>query len=119
MTSQATLTKQVNALMTKYVSDYKAKHKREPQFNRYRQKWGFQDMLADIGYEKSQEVIDYFFSLRRPEHGVQALLNNYDRYAKVLEDLARDREERHRLREETAQRVREWEESGNGRGGSS
>lgn len=119
MVAKATLQKQVNGLMDRYLSGYQKKWGIAPQFNRYRQKWGFQDMIEDIGYEDAQRVVDYFFSLQRAEHGVQTLLNNYDRYARILAEREVDREKRHELRRLTEQRVRELEEHGNDRGGSS
>lgn len=119
MTSQQTINKQVNALMDRFLKGYEAKWKTPAQFNRFKFKWGFQDMLSDLGYEMSQEVIDHFLSLKIANHSAQTLLYNYDRYAKVLQERERDREERHALRKKTEQAVREMEEHGNRRGGSS
>lgn len=116
MASQTTINKQCNVLISLFIKMYEEKHRRSPQINRYKQKWGFQDMIADIGYEKSQEVMSYFFGLNKPEHSVQTLLFNYDRYAKILDELAKDKEERRRLREETQRRVEEWDNIGNNGG---
>lgn len=108
MASQATLTKQVNALISLYIKCYRDKHKSDPTLNRYREKWGFNSMLEDLGYERAREVIEYYFSTGANGHTVQKLLQNYDRYSRTLTEIAHDAEEREKLRRETEIRVKEW-----------
>lgn len=113
MAAQSTINKHANALITLFISKYEEKHKRAPQINRYKQKWGFQDMVTDIGYEKSKEVIEHYFGLRKADHPVQTLLYNYDQYARVIEEKAKDRAERHALRAETKKVVEGMRNIGN------
>lgn len=109
MVSQATLNKQANALITLYVKEYSAKYNRAPNINRYREKWGFISMVEDLGYERAQKIIEYYFTTGRIGHPVQGLLQNYDRLNRILTEMAEDEKNRERLRRETEQRVREWE----------
>jgi hypothetical protein len=109
MVAQATLNKQANALVTMYLSEFKGKYNREPVVNRYREKWGFLSMIEDLGYERAQEVIRFYFTTGRVGHPVNALLNNYDRLHKVMSEIAEDEANRERLRRETEERVKEWE----------
>lgn len=113
MVSKAELTKQTNALITLFVKSYGDKHHSDPVINRYKQKWGFQDMIEDIGYDGAQEAMEYFFGMKTPNHDVKTLLNNYERYYKVVKDLEKDKEERLILREQTRKRVEEMESNVN------
>jgi hypothetical protein len=109
MVAQATLNKQANALITLYIAEYKHKYQRDPVINRYREKWGFISMVEDLGYERSREVVEYYFKTGRVGHPVNGLLQNYDRLHKILTEITKDDEERERLRRETEERVKEWE----------
>lgn len=118
MAAQSQLSKQANGLITLFVKLYQEKHKRAPEINRYKQKWGFQDMVEDLGYDQAKKVIEHFISLRQANHTVQELLFNYDRYSKTLIAREKDREERLALREQTRLRVEEREANGNDGSGS-
>lgn len=110
MVAQATLNKQANALITLFVRLWKEKYpKSEPQINRYREKWGFQSMVEDLGYSRAQEVVEYYFKTGRVGHPVQQLLFNYDKLHKVMTEIAEDEAKRAELRAATEKRVREWE----------
>lgn len=107
--AKATLANQANALITLYIKLYTDKYEHAPKLNRYRERWGFQSMVEDLGYEKSQEVIRYYMRQNRPGHPVSHLLFNYDNMAEVIEELEQDNEKRAELRAKTEQRVKEWE----------
>jgi hypothetical protein len=84
---------------------------RKPQLNRYREKWGFQDMITDLGYDRAKEIVEYYFRTSKPGHPVAFLLNNYDKINRYYEEKQDDDEKRRKLREATAARVREWDEA--------
>lgn len=109
MVAQATLNKQANALITLYVNLYNDKYGRGPQVNRYREKWGFLSMIEDLGYQRAQEVVTYYFNTGRVGHPVQQLLFNYDKLDKVMREIADDEAKRAEIRAATEKRVREWE----------
>lgn len=113
MASAQTLAKQSNALVTLYINEYQAKYDKAPQINRYRDRWGFQSMIEDLGYERAQEVIKYFFTTGRVGHPVKQLLNSYDRLDNILKEIAEDEVKRAELRAATERRVSEWRVNGN------
>lgn len=109
MVAKATLAKQGNALLNQFVAEWTDRYKRAPDLNRYREKWGFQDMIEDLGYDRAMEIIRYYFSTDKSGHPVAFLLNNYDKINKYYDEKAEDLERRRAIRAETAARVREWE----------
>ena len=110
MVSQATLVKYGNALINLYTTTYSEKYGRAPVINRHRDKWGFQSMAEDLGYERSKEVIEYYFRTGRVGHPLQHLLYNYEKLDTILKELAEDEVKRAELRKMTEQRVKEWQE---------
>jgi hypothetical protein len=98
-----------------YAQRYFETYKNPPSMNRYQQKWGFQDMLDDLGYDDARAVIDYYFELKIPGHPVLTLFKRYDEMHRFQEEEAADRELRLALREKTRLRVQKYEEEhGNG-----
>jgi hypothetical protein len=118
MVAQATLSKQANALINLYASHYLDKYSSQPTLNRFREKWGFQSMIEDLGYGRAQEVIAYYFKTGRLGHPVQYLLYNYDKLNIILREIAEDEITREELKAATAARVAEWEARQNGNSGS-
>lgn len=96
-------------MMDAYVALYKTKFGKKPTINRYREKWGFGDMIDSIGYDRSMEVMRYFFDTVRGTYSPQSLFNNFDKLDVALAERDADRERRAAIRKETEQRVIEWE----------
>ena len=109
MVSQSTLTKQANALVTLFIQQYVEKYGKEPTINRFREKWAFQDMIGDLGYENARILIEYYFKTGRAGHPVQYLLYNYDKLDKIRKEVAEDAIKRAEIRRATEKRVKEWE----------
>lgn len=107
---ERTETQKINALITLFINSYKAKYGYAPNINRYREKWGFQDMMNDLGYARAKEIIEFYFTTNRVGHPVIELFRNYDRLNDLEQELALDAIKRLELRRQTEQRVREWEE---------
>lgn len=103
-------TKTVNALISLYEKLYKEKYDRKAAINRYKDKWGFQDMLKDLGPVESREVLEYFFGTNRPGHTLLQLFRNYDEIAKRKAEIEKDTRDREKLRAETKRRVQELDE---------
>jgi hypothetical protein len=110
MVTQSTLTKQANGLVTQFIKNYTDKYGKPPVLNRYKEKWAFQDMVSDLGYERAKTVVDYYFATNNLGHPVQYLMYNYERLNRVMLEREADRENITRLAAETEKRVREWEE---------
>lgn len=110
-----TLAQQANALITSYVKLYKEKYQTAPVINRYRDRWGFQAMIEDLGRADAQAVLLYYFELSG-SHDVTTLFRSYDELHK--QRLAEEEDKRRvaQLHIETAKRVKEWLEKNGKRG---
>lgn len=117
MVAQSTLTKQANGLVTQFIKNYTDKYGTPPVLNRYKEKWAFQDMVTDLGYDRAKEVVDYYFRTGRAGHPVQYFVYNYETLNRIMLEREEDRKNLAKIAKETEKRVKEWEESvGNQRG---
>lgn len=107
--AQDTITRQANGLVTLFIKTYTDLYSRAPSLNRYREKWGFQDMITDLGYDRAKEIVLYYFKTTKSGHPVSFLLQNYDKINSFYEEKIDDDKRRAELRRQTAERVREWE----------
>lgn len=114
MTPKNTAAQNANALITLYIKCYTEKYSRKPNINRYRIKWGFQDMVEDLGYQRSREVVEYYFRTGRSGHPTDFLLMNYEKISEVYEEKQEDERKRAELRKQTEQRVKELESKNDG-----
>lgn len=106
--SERSLAQQANALITKYVKLYTDKYGQAPVINRYRERWGFQSIIEDLGRDDANAVLEYYFSLRGRDHTVPDLLRSYDELHKWRLADDKDKREVARLHEETARRAEEY-----------
>ena len=109
-----TIAQNANALITLYIQCYTEKYSRKPNINRYRVKWGFQDMVTDLGYQQAREVVEYYFKTGRQGHQIEFLLMNYEKISEVYEEKKVDERIRAELRKHTEQRVKELESKSDG-----
>jgi hypothetical protein len=109
-----TVNQQAYSLISLYEKKYEQKYGSKPSINRHRDKWGFQDMVEDLGYDRAKYIVEYYFDLRYVGHPLQTLLRSYDRFDEIDRDRQNDEVNRLRLRELTKKKVEEFErEHGN------
>jgi len=101
-----TKTKKVNALMTRYIQLYEDKYGRKPKFNRYTEKWGFIDMLDDLGFE-AMPTLEYYFTLSGRNHTTLDLFRNSSDLNEWRVQDIEDEENRRLLAIQTKKRVEE------------
>lgn len=105
-----------HALITKYVKLYTEKHGEPPLINRNRDKWGFSDMVEDLGKADAHKVVEYYFGLRKPAHTLAELFRTYDELHKQRLADEEDKRRVAQLHKETAERVKKWKEQHGERG---
>jgi hypothetical protein len=110
-----TLAQQANVLITRYVKLYGEKYGEKPTVNRYRERWGFQAAIEDLGRTDAEKAIEYFFILDGP-HDIPTFLRRYDELHKMRVADEEDKRRVAKLHEETAKRVKEWQERNGTRG---
>jgi hypothetical protein len=93
--------KQAYALVSLYISLHKSKYNKQPLVNRYREKWAMQDVIDTVGFERSKELLEYYFKCNKIGHPLNWFLYNFDRLDEVLVKSKADVERRKELREQT------------------
>lgn len=102
-------TQQTHALISLFLKGYKKRYGKDPvNFNRFRDKWGFQDMAEDLGLDRAKEVIEYYFETGKVGHPISYLLREYDKINQRMIEREQDVINRKKLMEESAKRVEEW-----------
>ena len=94
-----------NSLITLFIETSENKIGRRPIVNRYSLKWGFLDMLSDLGLENAKRVIVYFFDTTRDTYDPKSLLGSYDELFKAYMEREQDRATRAELRMRTKKKV--------------
>ena len=92
-------------LISLYESLYKQKYNKSPRINKFREKWGMQDVIDSVGYERAKELIEYYFKINKFNHPLQFFFYNFDRIDRMQKDIQNDRIHRDHLREETRKLV--------------
>jgi len=103
----ATKAQKAYILNSDFAKKYKAARHSEYHGNTHRDKWGFQDMLDDLGEDKSRAVIDWFFDTDRGDYSAQNLFNNYEKIAEAMEDYEEEKKRTMELLEATRRKVEE------------
>ena len=101
--------KQPHALLTHYISLYKDRYGRDPVLNRYREKWGMQDVIDTVGYQRAKDLVEYYFTLNKYNHPLQWFFYNFDKLDKLWKDIEDDKVHRDMLRSKTKEMVEERE----------
>ena len=92
-------------LLTQYQNLYKEKYGVAPTINKFREKWAMQDVIDSIGFDRSKEVLEYYFTTSKNRHPLQFFFYNFDRMENIMLELIKDKENRRILREATKRLV--------------
>ena len=96
-------------LLGHYEKCYAEKYGKKPRYNKYREKWGIQDLVDTVGFDRAKELISYYFRVSRPDHQLQWFLYNFDKLDDMLKQIEEDKARRERIREQTKRMVEEDE----------
>lgn len=101
--------KQANELVTLFMSLFKERFHKTPVLNRYKQRFALSDILEDMSFDDLKMLLKYYVKVDA-EPSLTSFCYEYDElYVKMQRD-AKDEAERHQIRKETEQRVREFRE---------
>ena len=89
--------KQPYVLLSLYDSMFKQRYNRPSNINRYREKWGMQDVIDSLGFDRARQVLEYYFKTSKPGHPIQYFLFNFDRLNQIMIELDKDKESRIKL----------------------
>lgn len=89
---------QAKMLMERFDKTYKERHDKPYKGNRAADKWGFVDMIDDLGASRAAQVIDYYFKTKpRKGHDRQHLIYHYHEYDKMMTELEAERDKKRQL----------------------
>jgi hypothetical protein len=97
-------------LITHYQSLYKNKYGKVPTINKFREKWGMQDVIDTVGFSRAKELLEYYFSTSKSGHPLQFFFYNFDKIDQLNKEIEKDKNNRKLLREATKKLVEEGEE---------
>lgn len=93
-----------------YVLLYKKQYGHEPvDFNIMKARWSFETLLAVLTYDEIKELLEYYFTTYSArQHSLDGFLYHYQVLIENRAAAAEDIKNRAILREQTAQRAKEW-----------
>ena len=97
--------KQPYVLIGLYESLYLEKYGRKPRINKFREKWAMQDVIDSVGYDRSVELLKYYFKTNKSGHPLNFFYNNFDRIDQLEKEIKKDKAVRSVLLEETKKMV--------------
>jgi hypothetical protein len=90
-----------------YESLYFAKYNKKPKLNKYREKWAMQDVIDSIGFDRTKELLEYYFKTGRSSHPISFFFYNFDRLDFMKQEIDKDIQNRENLRRLTKKLVEE------------
>ena len=77
----------------------------KPTINRYKEKWAMQDVIDSIGFERSKNVLYYYFETGKSRHPLNFFYNNFERIEDMMIQIKEDKARNTRLLQETKNRM--------------
>lgn len=96
------------ALLSYYANAYKNKYGKQPNINKYKEKWAASSFLEDYGKETCENVVDYYFKTTKEGHPLTWMFNNFDTLLNAYESNINDEKIRAERRAETARLKKEF-----------
>lgn len=88
-----------------YQDLYKQKYGKPITLNKFREKWGMQDVIDSVGFDRAKLLLQYYFETQKGGHPIQFFFYNFDRIDAAISERDKDKERRRLLLEETKHMV--------------
>lgn len=103
--TQAAKNKLAYALVDLYCLLYTSKYGSEPMINKYKDKYGFAEIVDHLGFDRTKQVLEYYFQTPRAGHPINQFFNNYHELVLNMDKSQARAEELKAIREATKRRV--------------
>ena len=103
----ASNTKEPYILLAIYQDLYKQRYGKAITLNKFREKWGMQDVIDSVGFDRAIKLLEYYFHTQKSGHPLQFFFYNFDRMDNAITELDKDKERRRLLLQETKKMVEE------------
>jgi len=90
-----------------YCALYKQKYGKSAVVNRYREKWAMNDVIDSVGYDRSKQLIEYYFTTTKAGHPINWFFYNFEKLDFALEQIEEDKTRRELIRAKTKSMVEE------------
>ena len=94
-------------LVSLYCSLFKEHYKKTAVVNKYREKWAMQDVIDSVGYDRSKELLEYYFKITKYGHPLQWFFYNFEKLDLTLSQTQEDKTRRELIRSKTKFMVEE------------
>ena len=92
-------------LLSLYSNLYEGMYSTKPTINRYKEKWAMQDVIDSIGFERSKNVLYYYFETGKNRHPLNFFYNNFERIEDMMIQIKEDKARNTRVLQETKNRM--------------
>jgi hypothetical protein len=92
-------------LLSLYSNLYEGMYNTKPTINRYKEKWAMQDVIDSIGFDRSKDVLYYYFKTGKNRHPLNFFYNNFERIEDMMMQIKEDKANRSRLLQETKKMI--------------
>lgn len=92
-------------LLSLYSNLYEGMYSTKPTINRYKEKWAMQDVIDSIGFERSKNVLYYYFETGKNRHPLNFFYNNFERLEDMMIQTKEDKVRNTRVLQETKNRM--------------
>ena len=97
--------KEPYVLLSLYESLYKEKYGKACRINKFREKWAMQDVIDSVGFDRTKELLIYYFKTSKSGHPLNFFFYNFDKMDDFKTQLEKDVSNRRALLEATKKLV--------------
>lgn len=97
--------KQPYILLSLYETLYKEKYGNKPKINKFREKWAMQDVIDSIGFDRTKDLLVYYFKTNKVGHPINFFFYSFDRLDYYKTEMEKDKSNRKVLLEATKKLV--------------
>lgn len=92
-------------LLSLYETLYKEKYGNKPKINKFREKWAMQDVIDSIGFDRTKDLLVYYFKTNKVGHPINFFFYSFDRLDYYKTEMEKDKSNRKVLLEATKKLV--------------
>ena len=92
-------------LLSLYETLYKEKYGNKPKINKFREKWAMQDVIDSIGFDRTKDLLVYYFKTNKVGHPISFFFYSFDRLDYYKTEMEKDKSNRKVLLEATKKLV--------------
>lgn len=97
--------KEPYVLIGLYEKLYFEKYGKKPKLNKFREKWAMRDVIESVGFDRTKELLVYYFKTSKSGHPLNFFFFNFDRLDQLNIEMQKDAENRMFLLEQTKRLV--------------